>query len=110
MPQEEVLDSSPSFSPSSGVSCDVQCSAGDGSASLISDSRPLRSRIPVKHARVGDLQLPLVSLEETALMMQHLKGSLPMSMDDPTSGRIGSSQRSRPFTLPLPPWVSTRSG
>ena len=63
VPQGEVLDSSPSFSPlsrtescgtpSSDVSCDVECSAGDGLASLISDSRPLRSRIPVKIPCVG---------------------------------------------------------
>ena len=48
VPQEEVQDSSPSLSPLSGtescgtpswgVSCHVECSAGDSSASIISDS------------------------------------------------------------------------
>ena len=61
-PQEEVMESSPTFSPvsgsvlsetpTSGDSC-VVGSAGDGSASLNSDSRRLRSRIPVKVTRSG---------------------------------------------------------
>ena len=86
VPQEEVLESSHSFSdscvtPSSGVSGVLEGSAGDGSASLGLDSRPLRSRIPVKISRVGasgDCQPPLVSPEQTALMVQQLKVSLPM--------------------------------
>ena len=58
VPQEEVLESSPSFSPlsgpvssvkPSGVSEDVD-SGDDASASLV-DSRPLRSKIPVKVGR-----------------------------------------------------------
>ena len=64
--QEEVMESSPTFSPlsgsvlsetpTSGDSCIVG-SAGDGSASLNSDSRPLRSRIPVKVTRGGSGEL-----------------------------------------------------
>ena len=118
-PQEEVLESSPSFSPlsgtvsggapSSGASSQLDDSAGDSSASLVLESRPLRSRIPVKVSSVGDVQPPLVSSEETALMVQHLKASLPKSTDDLASRQVGSSQRSR-FTVPLPPRVSTCSG
>ena len=62
MPQEEVLDSSPSFSPlsgsvlsvepSSGVSGDGVDSGDDTLASLV-DSRPVRSKIPVKVGRSG---------------------------------------------------------
>ena len=55
-------------------------------------------------ARVGDLQPPLVSPEETAIMVQQLKASLPVSTDDlGASGRVGgSSQCLRPFAIPLP--------
>ena len=43
-------------------------------------------------ARVGDLQPPLVSPEETAIMVQQLKASLPVSTDDlGASGRVGGS-------------------
>ena len=91
--QEEVMESSPTFSPLSGSvlsdtpalgdSC-VVGSAGDGSASSNSDSRPMRSRIPVKVMRSGPGELlpPLVSREETAAMVQKLKAALPSSADD----------------------------
>ena len=113
MSQEEVLVSSPSFSPlsgsvssvtPSGVSEDVD-SGDDASASVV-DSRPLRSKIPVKVGRgvSGDLLPPLVSREETASMVQKLRSALPSSTDD----LVASS--SRPFAAPLPPRVSTRSG
>ena len=110
VPQEEVLDSSPSFSPlsgsvlssppSSGGSVGV---AGDSSASLggEKDSKVLRSRIPVKAGRAGgsmDSQPPLVSPEE--------KAALPSSTDDLAEG----TQPPRSFTVPLPPRVSSRSG
>ena len=124
VPQEEVLESSPSFSPlsgtclsdtpSSGVSEDVVGSGDDGPASLV-DSRPLRSRIPVKVARsgvLGDLLPPLVSREDAVRMVQKLKAALPSSTDElVASGRVGgSSQPSRPFAVPLPHRVGTRSG
>ena len=124
VPQEEVLESSPSFSPlsgtclsdtpSSGVSEDVVGSGDDGPASLV-DSRPLRSRIPVKVARSGvsgELLPPLVSREDAACMVQKLKAALPSSTDElVASGRVGgSSQPSRPFAVSLPPRVGTRSG
>ena len=115
MPQEEVLDSSPSFSPlsgsvlpSSGGSVGV---AGDSSASLgvDKDSRVLRSRIPVKAGRAGgsvDSQPPLVSPEEKAHMVQRLKAALPSSTDDLVQG----TQPPRSFAVPLSPRVSSRSG
>ena len=44
-------------------------------------------------------------------MVQTLKAALPSSADDLGSGRVGdSSQPSPPFSVPLPPRVSTRSG
>ena len=95
VPQEEVLDSSPSFSPlsgtvlsstpSPGVTVGVDGAAGDGSASLVADSRVLRSRILVKVGRAGgsgDSQPTRVSLEETARMVQKLKATLRSSTDD----------------------------
>ena len=88
-------------------------SAGDSSASLNSDSRPLRWRIPVKVTRSGsgELPSPLVSREKTAAMVQKLKAALPSSADDLGSGRVGdSSQPSPRFTVPFPPRVSTCSG
>ena len=120
--QEEVMESSPTFSPlsgsvlrespASGDSC-VVGSAGDSSASSNSDSRPVRSRIPLKVTRRGSGELlpPLVSREETVAMVQKLKAALPSSADDlACSERLGdSSQPSPPFTVPLPPWVSSRS-
>ena len=103
-----------SDTPSSGVSEDVVGSGDDGPASLV-DSRPLRSRIPVKVARSGvsgELLPPLVSREDAACMVQKLKAALPSSNDElVASGRVGgSSQPSRPFAVPLPPRVGTRSG
>ena len=119
--QVEVMESSPSFfplsgsvlgeTPASGDSC--VGSAGDGSASSNSDSRPVQSRIPVKVMRGGSGELlpPLVSKEDTVAMVQKLKAALPSSADDLVSGRVGdSSPSSPPFTVPLPPRVSTRSG
>ena len=119
--QEMVMDSSPTFSPlsgsvssetpASGGSC-VVGSAGDSSASSNSDSRPVRSRIPVKVTRGGSGELlpPLVSREETVAMVQKLKAALPSSADDLVPERVGdSSQSSPPFTAPLPPRVSSRS-
>ena len=117
------MESSPTFSPLSGTvlsetptsgdSC-VMGSAGDGSASLNSDSRPLRSRIPVKVTRSGSGELlpPLVSREKTTAMVQKMKAALPSSAEDLVcSGRVGdSSKPSPPFAVPLPPRVSTRSG
>ena len=83
-------------------------------ASLV-DSRPLRSRIPVKVGRSGvsgELLPPLMSREDTACMVQKLKAALPSSTDDlVASGQVGgSSQPSPAFAVPLPPWVSSRSG
>ena len=122
VPQEEVLDSSLSFSPlsgsvlsiesSSGVSGDRVDSGDDAPASLV-DSRPVRSKIPVKVGRsgLGGLHPPLVSREETAGLVQKLKATLPSSTDDLVgSGRVGdSAQPSPPFAVPLPPRVSSRS-
>ena len=127
VPQEEVLDSSPSFSPlsgsvlsvepSSGVSGDGVDSGDDTPASLV-DSRPVRSKIPVKDGRsgsggvgMGELHPPLVSREETASLVQKLKATLPSSTDDLVGlGRVvDSSQPSPPFAVPLPPRVSSRS-
>ena len=121
VPQEEILDSSPSFSPlsgsvlslrpSSGGSVGVVGVAGDSSALLgvEKDSRVLRSRIPVNAGRAGgsvDSQPPLVSPEEKARMVQRFKGALPSSTDDLVEG----TQPRRSFAVPLPPWVSSRSG
>ena len=118
-----VLESSPTFSPlsgsvlqSSGVSEDGVDSGDDASAS-VGDSRPLRSRIPVKVGRVGrvvsgfELLPPLVSREETASMVEKLKAALPSSTDDLVgSGQVGdSSQPAHAFAKPLPPRVSSRS-
>ena len=122
MPQEEVLESFPSFSPlsgsvmsvtpSSGVSEDGVDSGDDASASLV-DSRPLRSRISVKVGRSvsGELLPPLVSREETPSVVQKLKAALPSSTDDlVASGQVGGSfQPSHAFAVPLPPRVSSRS-
>ena len=114
-----VLESSPTFSPlsgsvsqSSGVSEDGVDSGDDASAS-VGDSKPLRSRIPVKVGRVvsGELLPPLVSREETASMVEKLKAALPSSTDDLVgSGQVGdSSQPAHAFAKPLPPRVSSRS-
>ena len=122
VPQEEVLESSPTFSPlsgsvlsvtpSSGVS-EVGVDSGDDAPASVVDSGPLRSKIPVKVGRSvsGGLHPPLVSREETANMVQKLKASLPSSTDDlVASGQAGgSSQLSHAFAVPLPPRVSSRS-
>ena len=88
-------------------------SGNDGQASVV-DSRPLRSRVPVKVGRSGvpgELLPPLVSMEDTACMVQKLKAALPSSTDDlVASGRVGGSQPLRTFAGPLPPRVRTRSG
>ena len=116
-PQEEVLDSSPSFSPLSESVLSLPPSlggsvgvAGDSSASLggEKDSRVLRSRISVKAGRAGgsmDLP-PLVSPEEKARMVQRLKAALLSSTDDLVEG----TQPSHSFAVPLPPRVRSRSG
>ena len=96
----------------SGVSEDGVDLDDEASASVV-DSRPLRSRIPVKVGRVvsGELLPPLVSREETASMVEKLKAALPSSMDDLVgSGQVGgSSQAAHAFAIPLPPRVSSRS-
>ena len=108
--QEEVMESSPTFSPLSGSVLSVTPSSGgsdvvdSGDDAPVSgvDTGPLRSRIPVKVGRSvsGGLHPPLVSREETVSMVQKLKASLPSSMDD-----LGASA----FVPPLPPRVSSRS-
>ena len=81
----------------------MEGSAGDGLPSLRSDSRPLRSRIPVRISRV---------VEEMALMVQQLKQSLSVSTNDlGASAWVGGlSQHSHCLAVPLPPGVSTWSG
>ena len=84
-------------------------SGDDAPASLV-DSRPVRSKIPVKVGRSGSggLHPPLVSREETVSMVERLKAALPSSTDDlVVSGQAGSSsQSSHGFTVPLRPRVS----
>ena len=122
VPQEEVLESSPSFSPLSGSVLSVEPSSGasgdgvdsgDDALASVVDSRPLRSRILVKVGRVvsGELLPPLASREETASMIEKLKAALPSSTDDlVNSGQVGgSSQLAHSFAIPLPPRVSSRS-
>ena len=111
VPQEEVQESSPTFSPlsgsvssvtpSSGVS-EVGVNSGDDAPASVGDSGPLRSKIPVKVGRSvsGGLNPLLVSREETANLVQKLKASLPSSKDD----LVASA-----FVVPLPPRVSSRS-
>ena len=110
VPQEEVLVSSPSFSPLSGS---VLSDSGDDAPASLVDARPVRSKIPVKVGRSGSggLHPPLVSREETVGMVERLKAALPSSTDDlVVSGQAGSSpQPSHGFTVPLPPRVSSRS-
>ena len=76
------------------------------------DSKPLRSRIPVKVGRSvsGELLPPLVS-RLRVYMVQKLKAALPSSTDDlAASGQVGgSSQPSHAFAVPLPPRVISRS-
>ena len=111
--QEEVMESSPTFSPLSGSVLSVAPSSesvsevgvdsGDDAPASVVESGPLRSKIPVKVGRSvsGGLHPPLVSREETANMVQKLKASLPSSKDD-----LAASA----FIVPnLPPRVSSRS-
>ena len=111
VPQEEVQESSPTFSPlsgsvssvtpSSGVS-EVGVDSGDDAPASVVDSGPLRSKIPVKVGRSVSrgLNRPLVSREEAANLVQKLKASLPSSKDN-----LAVSA----FVVPLPPRVSSRS-
>ena len=109
--QEEVMESSPTFSPLSGSvlsvtpssgGSDVGVDSGDDAPASVVESGPLRSKIPVKVGRSvsGGLHPPLVSREETAHLVQKLKASLPSSKDD-----LDDSA----FVVPLPPRVSSRS-
>ena len=109
--QEEMMESSPTFSPLSGSvlsvtpssgGSDVGVDSGDDAPASVVESGPLRSKIPVKVGRSvsGGLHPPLVSREETAHLVQKLKASLPSSKDD-----LDDSA----FVVPLPPRVSSRS-
>ena len=109
--QEEVMESSPTFSPLSGSvlsvtpssgGSDVGVDWGDDAPASGMDTGPLRSKIPVKVGRSvsGGLHPPLVSREETVSMVQKLKASLRSSKDD-----LGALA----FVPPLPPRVSSRS-
>ena len=112
MPQEEVLESSPSFSPHSGSVLSVTPSSGVSEDGVDSGDDALASSVSnVGRSVSGELLPPLVSREETASMVQKLMAALPSSTDDlVASGQVGgSSQPSHAFAIPLPPWVSSRS-